>query len=559
MIGYRIPTEDKHSMSIMKVVGFLEDVHGATIIVPDEFVTRSGSDFDIDTVYLMAYSNEIVDGKVQKIQFLDDSNSTIQERFDLKYRPKHAEISALIKTKLSNDLNRLAELSEEKKRFMLDWLSRSIPDSNIVEDEDKDTAIAMLLSRRTLSEKIKYFDDILNAENKRVEDLGITVEDFANHSPAEQNTSRANANRLIDVFKTILSAEFHSIEFATPNYFDDITEAGDNLNRIANINDKDANPLLLETQSNYRERSMAAVTLKGMAVNTLNLAGMLQFLNVNVAESYSIEISKAGVTGQLARGISKEKYGETKEGQADILRLNQIGRHNNDFFNDQRVPITTYVSQVVSNTFDAVADPLPPNVNPNTLVAWMVIPMMGGTWAFSTYLLNTTLFKEYSKIKASGFSETSSTADYIAMREAKGIFLSKFNDNLELAHYNIFGTTVSSQEYLDKKREIQDGSYTISEEDILWYLEGKLQNEDDLYRYIAVHNEIVNLADKVMRIGAALNTATFALAVDRKSIGPNLFNIQKVEDAISRLYRHSDDNKLPESYKKHSPYGYDGS
>lgn len=51
MIGYRIPTEGKQSVCIMKVVGFTDDALGSTIVVPDDWVAQTGSDFDIDSVY----------------------------------------------------------------------------------------------------------------------------------------------------------------------------------------------------------------------------------------------------------------------------------------------------------------------------------------------------------------------------------------------------------------------------------------------------------------------------------------------------------------------------
>ena len=54
-IGYRIPTEGKQSVSILKVVGFIDDIYGSTIMVPDEWVTQTGSDFDVDSIYGICY------------------------------------------------------------------------------------------------------------------------------------------------------------------------------------------------------------------------------------------------------------------------------------------------------------------------------------------------------------------------------------------------------------------------------------------------------------------------------------------------------------------------
>jgi hypothetical protein len=53
IIGYRIPTEDKYSIMPMKVVGFMPSISGTTIMLPSDIVTMSGTDFDIDKLFLM--------------------------------------------------------------------------------------------------------------------------------------------------------------------------------------------------------------------------------------------------------------------------------------------------------------------------------------------------------------------------------------------------------------------------------------------------------------------------------------------------------------------------
>lgn len=55
IIGYRIPTESKASMATMRVVGFLDEAQGSTIVVPDLWVAQTGSDFDADSIYGMQY------------------------------------------------------------------------------------------------------------------------------------------------------------------------------------------------------------------------------------------------------------------------------------------------------------------------------------------------------------------------------------------------------------------------------------------------------------------------------------------------------------------------
>lgn len=53
MIGYRIPTEDKYSMMPLIVTGFLPASAGGAVMLPMEITTISGSDFDIDKMYIM--------------------------------------------------------------------------------------------------------------------------------------------------------------------------------------------------------------------------------------------------------------------------------------------------------------------------------------------------------------------------------------------------------------------------------------------------------------------------------------------------------------------------
>ena len=57
MLGYRIPTEAKHSMVVFKIVGFTPRATGDIIILPDDIIAQTGSDFDIDKMQVMMYSS----------------------------------------------------------------------------------------------------------------------------------------------------------------------------------------------------------------------------------------------------------------------------------------------------------------------------------------------------------------------------------------------------------------------------------------------------------------------------------------------------------------------
>ena len=72
-IGYRIPTEGKQSIAVMKIAGFVPDSSGSTIVVPNEWVPQTGSDFDVDSVYGIMHKVYIskVNGEVYKIKYKD--------------------------------------------------------------------------------------------------------------------------------------------------------------------------------------------------------------------------------------------------------------------------------------------------------------------------------------------------------------------------------------------------------------------------------------------------------------------------------------------------------
>lgn len=53
LIGYRVPTEDKYSMAPLYIKGFLPQQNGSAIMLPAEITTLSGSDFDVDKMYIM--------------------------------------------------------------------------------------------------------------------------------------------------------------------------------------------------------------------------------------------------------------------------------------------------------------------------------------------------------------------------------------------------------------------------------------------------------------------------------------------------------------------------
>ena len=129
LIGYRIPTEGKQSVCVMKVVGFLDDAQGSTIVVPDDWVSQTGSDFDIDSVYGIQYNTYIgKDGNIKRATWKDtvtenDWLNYIRKETGLKLsgidNEKFESIKADAKaaTKAEAKDARKAEIAEIKNKF----------------------------------------------------------------------------------------------------------------------------------------------------------------------------------------------------------------------------------------------------------------------------------------------------------------------------------------------------------------------------------------------------------------------------------------------------------
>lgn len=82
-IGYRIPTEGKYSMLPLRIKGFLPQQNGSAIMLPAEVTTLSGSDFDVDKLFMMLPSFELDNTKINRIKYdtsKDIKDNTKQQR-----------------------------------------------------------------------------------------------------------------------------------------------------------------------------------------------------------------------------------------------------------------------------------------------------------------------------------------------------------------------------------------------------------------------------------------------------------------------------------------------
>jgi hypothetical protein len=112
-VGYRIPTQGLSSMFAFTVADVMPESVGDLIIVPREFTAQTGSDFDVDKLYLATFSYkdgvkriEETEGKTKKVltnQLLDYYVTLITD--EKNYANARASIDVLT-NKLKKDFVR---------------------------------------------------------------------------------------------------------------------------------------------------------------------------------------------------------------------------------------------------------------------------------------------------------------------------------------------------------------------------------------------------------------------------------------------------------------------
>lgn len=106
MVGIRIPTSKHNTMLPMKIVGFLPENMGDTIIVPPGITKQMGSDFDVDKLFVYQRPYQEVEGQLVPI-----TDTTAAKYFDLHYRIlTHPSVYTMMMTPLDKP-----DLKEEAK------------------------------------------------------------------------------------------------------------------------------------------------------------------------------------------------------------------------------------------------------------------------------------------------------------------------------------------------------------------------------------------------------------------------------------------------------------
>lgn len=149
-IGYRIPTEGKQSVSVIKIAGFLPSSYGSIVVLPEAWVAQTGADFDVDSVYGISYETYLgSDGRVHKIPYLDgEDEASIRKRYNYYTRRngvkvEFTKVSDEEKDNVYSDIKlKVNSDNENNKQYLIDSFAEIMEYENDIyhalPDEDQD-------------------------------------------------------------------------------------------------------------------------------------------------------------------------------------------------------------------------------------------------------------------------------------------------------------------------------------------------------------------------------------------------------------------------------------
>lgn len=204
LIGYRVPTEDKYSMAPLYIKGFLPQQNGSAIMLPAEITTLSGSDFDVDKMYIMLPEFNI--RKLYNIKGAWDdfylNNPDIVDEID---KNLGEALTQFIKEQTEDwdeaaDLDDIADFTKEFN----EWLKKE----GVKRYQFSETA------QKRFSEWFKA-----NKKNYFIKESIEKVKYDFNKSPQE-NSLKARNNLLIDMMYGVLTNADTTSKILNPGGFD---------------------------------------------------------------------------------------------------------------------------------------------------------------------------------------------------------------------------------------------------------------------------------------------------------------------------------------------------
>lgn len=330
MFGIRIPTEGHQSMFVAKVVGVLNN--GASqAIVPEHLVTRTGWDYDIDSIYLYIKDFDVINGKYveytrnnsklykqQSIDYIADVyfSKTKDELKEAYFNVKIPLINRL--SEVNDEINKILNVNDstinrlksEYANLQREYFySRSksereslakLMEAKEVEIRDYDTSSlneavtddklkSLYNEKAELQDKLKFAKNDYDAKYKNFIDTKVTPkwESFDEYHRMPRATKD---NAIIDVWIGIHSDLKDTLNKEKPNDFIHSKETATYINKIAGYDNSTMNQHFLIDQIKMRNTNNNVSVLKGQSIACDNALSIMGLTQTRLADNFAIPI-----------------------------------------------------------------------------------------------------------------------------------------------------------------------------------------------------------------------------------------------------------------------------
>lgn len=333
MFGIRIPTEGHQSMFVCKVVGVLNN-NASQAIVPEHLITRTGWDFDIDSIYLSMKEFDIIDGKyveykidsknpevaahikqqsvdyVAKTYFATEANKLhknyldkkiplVNELSDIYEIINGSQLQSTDEIKLLNDqlkelrknyfyskskseresLNKAMEsLTAEIEAYNTNEADKSLPDGELKRAYER---------KSELQQKIKEVTAEYNKAYKEFIDSTVMPK-WDSLSVYNRATRAAKDNAIIDVWIGIHSDPKTLALKEKPNEFSHSSDIADYVNRIAGYDNSNMNQHFIIDQIKIRNINNNIAVLKGQSIAADNALSIMGLTETRLVDEFAI-------------------------------------------------------------------------------------------------------------------------------------------------------------------------------------------------------------------------------------------------------------------------------
>lgn len=500
MIGYRIPTEGKQSIGIMKVVGLLDETQGSTIVVPDDWVLQTGADFDIDSIYGIyhaAYFDK--EGKPHKVEYIDGND---QESIDKRY---------------------------------YNYIRRTLDREDIKDAKD--------IAKELTDEGYKYSEVFNNALVQFAQNNNLyTKEEFANLSIAQQNTRDARNNKIVDTFINIMNLPVSIGENLSSSNFEDIKNAKTII--FGNLSEVYRNINSVIAQNWYRDANMSGARLKAISVNHDNFVSISNKAKTTIEGLYGgfkFTYSYADETEAKKKlTILNKRFGKKnvkREGNTITINHNMLGWSYDNLNIDDRL-LTPYSSETTALILDGVKEGGVPNVDLYTFDVYKSIVNCGANYETSIRFVNQPIVTELinrqnandNVFGEQGFSPITTVRRdlYMTIAKANGRTAKK-TDTLDSLKKYIESIGINENEFLDKGMPVEVLKKYSNDS----FKNGidKVENVEDLIAQL----KVLNVFEHYKNIADQVNSNMRVITSDKFGAGKSVNEIDQVLKRIREL------------------------